>query len=373
MFRDNVSGRAFDFHCQGGERVASSARGSAHQAQHKVTIEDVARAAGVGRQTVSNVLNGSGRVGAAARARVLETVALLGYHPHQGARSLRSRRTMQLAYLMPPVQLQPTNLIMMQFLQALLKAAAEQHYRVLVVPQEADPSADIHSLVAGRIVDAFVLSDLQPGDRRVELLDTLGMPFACMGRTGRGLPQHWVDIDNVEAEAEAVRYILDRGFTRLGYVGYTSVDYWDIEREAGFRAGLASRGIPGDGAGLLRVDDTGAHAEIRAFLSSARPDAVLTGSDKIAVTVYNVAAELNLTIGRDLAVAGFDGSAGTELLNPTLASVVIPVDDIARRLVDRALRQVSNGEDSGPGDIVPARLRPGGSIPPHPRSAAEGH
>ena len=85
--------------------MVSPARRSAHPAQRKVTIEDVARAAGVGRQTVSNVLNGSGRVGEAARARVLEMVDRLGYHPHQGARSLRSRRTMQLAYLMPPMQL----------------------------------------------------------------------------------------------------------------------------------------------------------------------------------------------------------------------------------------------------------------------------
>jgi DNA-binding LacI/PurR family transcriptional regulator len=358
---------------QDGGRVASSAGRPAHPAQRKVTIEDVARAAGVGRQTVSNVLNGSGRVGAAARGRVLEKVALLGYQPHQGARSLRSRRTMQLAYLMPPVQLEPTNLIMMQFLQALLKAAAERHYRVLVVAQEADPSADIRSLVAGRIVDAFVLSDLHPGDPRVELLRELGVPFACMGRTSNGQPQHWVDIDNAEAEAEAVRHVLDRGFTRVGYVGYTSADYWDAERQAGFRAGLASRGIPGDGAGLLRVDDASARTEIRSFLSSARPDAVLTGSDKIAITVYSVAAELNLSPGRDLAVVGFDGSAGAGLVHPTLASVVIPVEDIARRVVDRALLQVENGQDSGPGEIIPARLRPGGSIPPHsprPGSAA---
>src|SRR6516165_4336861 len=93
----------------------------------KVTINDVARAAGVGRQTVSNVLNGSGRVGAAARARVLQVVAELGYQPHHGARSLRSRRTMQLGYLMPEIQLHPSNLIMMQFLQSLVAAAARDH------------------------------------------------------------------------------------------------------------------------------------------------------------------------------------------------------------------------------------------------------
>ena len=160
--------------------------------------------------------------------------------------------------------------------------------------------------------------------------------------------------------------------SRPGYIGYQG-SYWDAEREQGFRAGLAAHGIADGGAGLLRVDnDASDRARIRSFIASVRPDAVLTGSDKIAVTVYNAAAELNLSIGRDLAVAGFDGSAGTELLLPALASVVIPVDDIARRVVGRALRQVENGEDSGPGDIVPARLRPGGSIPAQLRPEADG-
>ena len=256
---------------------------------------------------------------------------------------------------------------MMHFLQALVKAAADRQYGVLVIAQQADPSQDIRRLVSNRGVDAFVLSDMQARDRRAELLHALGMPFACMGRTGRGLPQPWVDFDNAEAEAEAVRYVLDRGFTRLGYVGYTSSNYWDAEREAGFRAGLASRGIPGEGVGLLRVEETSARAKIRSFLSSAQPDAVLTGSDRIATIVYSVAAELNLTVGRDLAVVGFDGSAGTELLNPALTSIVIPFEDIARRVVDRALRQVENGQDSEPGEIVPTLLRLGRSIPPHPR------
>ena len=350
--------------------MASPARRPARPAQQKVTVFDVARAAGVGKSTVSNVLNGSGRVGEAARARVLEAVDQLGYRPHHGARSMRVRRTMQLGYFMPPVQLQPTNLTMMQFLQALVRAAADRDYGVLVVGQRPEPGEDIRRLVAGRIVDAFVLSDLQPRDRRVELLHALGMPFACMGRTDRGMPQPWVDIDNAGAEAEAVRYVLDQGFTRPGYIGYASGNYWDADREAGFRAGLASRGIPGEGAGLLRVEDASARAKIRSFLSSAQPDAVLTGSDRIAAIVYSVAAELNLAVGRDLAVVGFDGSAGTELLNPALTSIVIPFEDIALRVVERALRQVENGQDGEPGEIVPTLLRLGRSIPPRPRHGA---
>src|SRR5207248_2913080 len=89
-----------------------------------------------------------------------------------------------------------------------------------------------------------------------------------------------------------------------------------------------------------------------------------------AAIVYSVAADLNLAVGRDLAVVGFDGSAGTDLLNPALTSIVIPFDDIALRVVDRALRQVENGQDSEPGEIIPALLRLGHSIPPRPGPGA---
>jgi len=105
--------------------------------QRKVTINDVADAAGVGRQTVSNVLNGTGRVGAAARERVLQVVAELGYQPHHGARSLRTSRTMRLGYLMTEIQLQPSNLIMMQFLQSLVGAAARHHYGIVIAHDAA--------------------------------------------------------------------------------------------------------------------------------------------------------------------------------------------------------------------------------------------
>ncbi len=347
--------------------MASPAHRAVGPVQRNVTIEDVARAAGVGKSTVSNVLNGSGRVGEAARTRVLAMVEQLGYHPHQGARSMRSRRTMRLAYLMPPIQLEPTNLIMMQFMQALLTASAQQHYRVLVVAQQAAPSEDIRRLAADRSVDAFVLSELQRDDARVDLLCELGMPFACFGRTGPAQPQAWVDIDNTEAEASAVRYVTDRGYARPAYIGYESAAYWDwdSDRETGFRAGLAACGIAGDGAGMLRVPDdaAGARAAIRSFITAARPDAVLTGSDKIAVIVYGVAAELGLAVGRDLAVVGFDGSVGGSILHPSLTSVVLPVEDISRRIVNRAVEQIEHGLDADPGEIVPTWVRAGDSTP----------
>ena len=325
----------------------------------------MARAAAVSRQTVSNVLNGSGRVGDAARARVLAAVEALGYHPHHGARSLRSRRTRQFAYVMPQVQLRPGNYIMQQFLQSLAAACARRSYSLVTVVPEGDPRDEMRRLIASRSVDAFLLSELQQDDARVKLLAEARMPFACFGQTGPALPQNWVDIDNREAAAAAVGHVLARGFGRIAFVGYRTPNYWDTERAAGFKDGLAASGVSADQADVLLVDDASARRKIRSLLSAGRPelrpDAIVTSSDRLAGVVYSVAAELRLRIGQDLAVTGFDGSAAAALMHPRLTTVAIPVDDIARQVVARALRQLDHGAGQEPGELLPATLRLGES------------
>jgi len=340
----------------------------------------VARAAAVSRQTVSNVLNDSGRVGDAARARVLAAVEALGYYPHHGARSLRSRRTRQVAYVMPHVQLLPGNYIMQQFLQSLAAACARRSYSLVTVVPDGDPRDEMRRLIASRSVDAFLLSELQQDDPRARLLTEAGMPFACFGRTGPALPQNWVDIDNRTAVVAAVQHVLARGFGRIAFAGYRTPDSWDAERTAGFRDGLAAGGMSADQSDMLLVDDGNARRKIRSLLSAGRPglrpDAIVTGSDRLAGVVYSVAAELRLRIGQDLAVTGFDGSAAAALMHPRLTTVAIPVDEIAGRVVDRALRQVDHGLDQQPGEIVPTRLRlgesTGGSGPEPDGPAARG-
>ena len=341
-------------------------RSRAGQAKPAATIQDVAQAASVGRQTVSNVLNGSGRVGEATRARVLEAVTALGYQPHHGARSLRSRRTRQLAYVLPRAQLLPGNHIMQEFLQSLAEASARQGHRVLVAVPDGDPLDEIHRLIASRTVDAFLLSELQPDDPRVMLLAEARAPFACFGRIGAGLPQHWVDIDNHAAIIGAVEHVLARGFGRPAFVGYRTESHWDLGRVSGFKAGLAHHGVPGGEADVLLVDEADARRRIRSLLTAARrsggrPDAIVTGSDRLAAVVYGVAAELRMRIGRDLGVTGFDGSAAGALLHPRLTSVAIPVQEIARRVTARALRQLDHGPDESAGEVVPAMLRVGES------------
>ena len=330
----------------------------------QVTIQDVARSQpDVGPQTVSNVLNGSGRVSQATKARVLEAVAALGYHPHHGARSLRSRRTRQLAYVLPRIQLLPGNHIMQQFLQALAAASARQSHSVVVVVPDGDPRDEIRRLIASRTVDAFLLSDLQPDDPRVILLAEAGIRRSpASAGSAPGCRSTGSTSTTTRPWARPSSTSWPRATSRIAFVGYRSANLWDNERIAGFKARLARHGVPDGEADMLLVDEMKpARARRSGRCSPAfpgrphaarpglRPDAIVTGSDRLATMVYGVAAELRLRIGRDLGVTGFDGSVAADLLHPTLTSVTVPVDDIAGRVVARALRQLDHEPDRSPG------------------------
>jgi DNA-binding LacI/PurR family transcriptional regulator len=162
---------------------------------------------------------------------------------------------------MPRVQLRPDNYIMQQFLQALAAASARRSYSMVIAVPDGDPCDEMRRLIASRSVDAFLLSELQPADPRVVMLAKAGRPFACFGRIGPALPQHWVDIDNCEATAAAVEHVLNRGFGRLAFLGYRSGNHWDTERVAGFKAGLSRYGIDVGRADMLLVDDAGGTQE----------------------------------------------------------------------------------------------------------------
>ena len=334
------------------ERPASSRR---------ATIEDVARAAGVSRQTVSNVVRGRGRLASTTRERVVAAIDSLGYKPHTGAASLRSGRTYRIAYPIPDAELHPDNVIMLEFLQFLVAAARLRDHQVLVTGSRSEGIEAIEDLVWTRSVDGFVLATMTDNDPRVAFLADRKIPFACFGRTSPGMPQHWVDIDNRAAIRDVTALVLTRGHTNVVYFGYTPQGGWDLEREAGYRDAMTAAGLQEtvirSGMAPLDVDAT-----VAALLRPpGRPTAVIAGSDALAAACYATASRTGLRIGVDLAVTGFDGSAISRLLTPTLTTVAMPLAEVATRLVERIVSDAAGASDDR-GEVLPTTLIWGESV-----------
>ncbi|MFE6867141.1 LacI family DNA-binding transcriptional regulator [Kitasatospora sp. NPDC057692] len=305
-------------------------------ARRATTVADVARAAGVSRQTVSNTLNAPHRVHPDTLARVAAAIDRLGYRPDQSARSLRTGERRTLGYLAPVDDPHDPNPLMAGFLEALVDAAgAEGHHVLLLRPAtgERHVRAAIDAVVAARQVDGLVLADVLPDDARAAHAARLGIPFAAFGRTGPELPPYWVDIDNAAATADAARHLAERGHRRVAFVGAPAPLPWLAARREGFHREAARLG--------LTLVPPPADGDLRALLRSAgRPTALAADNDLAALDIYEAARTEGLHIGRDLAVTGFHDTPLARHLRPPLTSLRLPLRPIATALVTRLLAQV---------------------------------
>ncbi|MFJ8849257.1 LacI family DNA-binding transcriptional regulator [Streptomyces sp. NPDC102437] len=314
----------------------------------QVTIEDVAHAAGVSRQTVSNALNAPHRLRATTLARVTAAIDELGYQPDQSARSLRTGTRKIIGYPAPADNPADPNPLMGGFLQALVTAADAVGHRILVFrsdPQQGTGAVarSFNGLIAARQVDGFVLSDVVHDDPRVDVLTEAGFPFAAFGRTAPGRPQNWVDIDSTAATAALVGLLLDQGHRRICYLNSAASLPWLADRRAGFLQAAATApdgafevGVPGDDPAAL------SHAVQRLLTGPDRPTALVCASDWLALTAYQAVRAAGLTVGHDVAVTGFNDIPLCTLLQPALTSARLPLAAIARALVDQLIAAVED-------------------------------
>jgi DNA-binding LacI/PurR family transcriptional regulator len=320
------------------------------------TVNDVARRAGVSRQTVSNVLNAPERVRETTRRRVLDAIDALGYRPHRSAQNLKARATMLIAYRVPPSDGRSINVVLDRFLHALTDTARLARYQVLLfTATDAEELAAYRDLVRTRTVDGFVLSETNYDDPRIPVLVDLDVPFVTFGRSGDAHAHPWVDVDNALGTRRAVEHLVERGRTRIAYVGWPEGSISGDERARGYREGLAAAGLaapPGlQGSG----EDSTSTGELwmRRWLDGGdRPDAVVAASDLIAIGVLEAVRARGLSVGQDVAVTGFDDTPTAAHLLPPLTSVRQPIEEAAAHAIRLLTDRIRDGRAEAPGLLV---------------------
>ncbi|MGY4857691.1 LacI family DNA-binding transcriptional regulator [Cryobacterium sp. AP23] len=260
------------------------------------TVTDVALAAGVSRQTVSNVMNSPGIVRADTRERVEAAIAKLGYRPHASARRLRTRRSSTIGIRLDPMIDGISGSVLDRFLHALTEQADKQGLRVLLFTATSpeDEITQLKRLNDGADVDGFVLTSTFAGDPRTHWLIENGISFVTFGRPWGGNdmddPQHlWVDVDGWAGLHQAARAAQDAGARRIGYIGWPSPSGTGEDRRRGWRDAMLERGdVAERDLAALEVVTVDGVAEGTAAMQHLRRtagglDAVLCASDSLAV------------------------------------------------------------------------------------------
>ena len=148
------------------------------------TVDDVALAASVSRQTVSNVINSPEIVRESTRLRVQEVIDRLGYRPHASARRLRTRTSSTIGLRLDPLRDGISGVVLDRFVHKLAEQADDRGLRVMIFTATGpeDELAHIRRLRDGSDIDAFILIATFHGDPRISWLIEHEVPFVSFGR-----------------------------------------------------------------------------------------------------------------------------------------------------------------------------------------------
>ncbi|SFK97068.1 LacI family DNA-binding transcriptional regulator [Streptomyces pini] len=319
-------------------------------ATRRPTIKTVAARAGVGRTTVSRVLNGSTLVSDEARAAVQTAIAELGYVPSSVARSLVTSRTDSIALVIPESE---SRLGSEPYFSAVIRGvsnglAGTQIQLLLTLVRDQREMDQLTRFLTARRVDGVLLVSVHRDDPLPGLLEKLGLPTVLAGRRSPAEPLHHVHSDNIGGARDAVRHLIERGRGEIATItGPPDMDVAD-SRLRGWRKALGEAGREAGGELVAPADFTeeGGRLAMRELLER-RPglDAVFAASDVMAAGALAELRRRGRRVPDDVAVVGFDDSIVARHTDPPLTTVRQPVEEIGRSITDLLLREI--GEPGG--------------------------
>lgn len=299
--------------------------------QQRPTLETVARAAEVSRQTVSNVLNAPHLVRPATRERVQAVIARTGYRPVKAAQTLRTGRSHLIAMGIPNPG-EGAGELLDRFLHALTEQAQQRGYRILLFTAGDDTAevAAYDSLLGEYNLDAFVVTSTHTADSRTTWLARQRVPFVTFGRPWGTIARHsWVDVDGACGIRAATDYLIAAGHQRIAFLGWPGGSGVGDDRRSGWEQACQAAGRPVAGLASQAEDGIGSgRAACAALLGSPLPPtAFVCVSDTIALGAWTELTARGLVPGKDVAVTGFDNSAAAAAVG--LTSVAQPVAEVA--------------------------------------------
>ncbi|MFJ9624820.1 LacI family DNA-binding transcriptional regulator [Streptomyces sp. NPDC101181] len=327
------------------------------------TLEDVARAAGVSRATVSRVVNGVRNVDPAIQEAVRQAVAVTGYTPNRAARSLVTRRADSVALVVSGTGVEPgapdpggsgdqgaftTRVFADPFFGRVVTGVVNYlrprgMHPVLMFADTSRAREEVLSYLRQGRADGALVVSTHAGDPLPGLLTEAGLAAVLYARPARPVPVSYVDLAHEDGARLAAEHLLARGCRRIVTVSGPLDVPASEARLAGFRDTMARHGhrdVPV--AEGQFTQESGEEAMERLLAQQPDLDGVFAANDLMALGACHVLRERGRSVPGDVAVVGFDDSSAALACRPPLTTVRQPVEEMAaemtRLLLDRLTR-----------------------------------
>lgn len=300
----------------------------------KVTLNDVAAAAGVSKSTVSRVLDERLPVSHNPTAvKVREVAARLGYVKDVSASSLRRGSTLTIGVVVPRL----TDTVMALLYEALAQEGAKRGLTVLVATSQDEPEADrkaAESLLQ-KGVDGLVLSTTRVNDQYPDELQRRGVRFVLALRSDGKHPSAVGD-DELGGYL-ATRHLIDLGHTQIGLIAGPSYASSARGRQEGYRRAMQEADITIDDSLIVPSTfsiDSGAAAVQQLLQRTPQVTAIFAVNDNCAIGAMSTLSRNKIVVPEHISVVGYNDIPIVSRLPVQLTTVRVPFEQIAAAALD---------------------------------------
>jgi LacI family transcriptional regulator len=313
----------------------------------KVTVRDVAAAAGVSPATASRALAGHASVDPELARRVQRASAELGYRTNMLARALRTQRTDTIGMVVPSI----SNPYFVAAVEAVEQVLAGSDRALLLCDAREDPAVEASriDLLVQRMVDGLIVVPVAAEASGPALgRAARQLPVVQFDRFVDGAPTDFVGSDNTVGVRACVDHLRERGARRIAFVGARPTTSTARERLRAFRDSVGPEDCPEDWLLLGGFTAEWGRAAAESLLASGDlPEAIVCGADVIAVALVAALRAGGVRVPEQVAIVSYDNSTLGALTVPPLTSVSQPVDAMA----GEAVRLLDHRRDN-PGTAV---------------------
>ena len=320
-------------------------------ANKRVTMQDIADACGLSRNTVSKVFNGRGAVPPGTRAVILQKAAELGYGlPAQEKAAAKQGGSIALLTNNMPVDNHFGTFFVTTFTDQICRAGYTlKMFEIAAgeLKKKQLPPHFIPEQMAG-----IVAIELFDGDY-LNMICDLKLPTIVIDSPARTfthlIPCDFVSMENIGSVVAVMKRLFALGARRIGFVGDKEHCGSFHERWMGYRLALEEADLPLDERICVLAPDASPYNDPDWLLGQLNrmpklPDAFVCANDYLAIHLMNALKKRGLSVPGDIMVTGFDGTSQSALVEPALTTVKIPSVEIGRMAADILLARIRNPE-----------------------------
>lgn len=324
----------------------------------RVTINDVAKAAGVSKATVSRVVSNNPAISEETRDKVKAIIQQLGYKPNQLARNLATSQTRTLGVILP-IDANDSfgNPIFIQMMQGISKYAQEQgYYLMYAFGEEKEEAKNIKEFSSAGIVDGIIVFKTEANDEQIKFLKASAFPFVVIGRPGEETSALWVDNDNFGATFEIVDRLIKKGYKDIGFIGAKAE--WTVakDRLGGYKRALQIHNIPFNEDWVYHgctFNEAVGKKGYEMISKRGLPQAMITTDDLIALGFQR---EMTVEEIERIPVIGFNNTLFGVLQSPAFSSVEIHGDKLGQEAAKVLIERIEGNNEEGIHHIVETEL-----------------